>query len=194
MTPEDITSTLKEIFSSLDVQVPVPGSWQVETSKFRLLVLLSEDQSWVRVLVPITAAQEAHLFVEQLLAANFDCTQETRYALHQDALWGVFQHNLDSLSIPDFSTAVARLVALHEKGLSDCFDQLVEQRVRQIIYTAKRQGQSLEATIQTLNRFYREGLLGNMEQGAESREAVLAAWQSQLERLWPQVEPESRLD
>lgn len=192
MTPEEISSTLREIFNPSEVKSLLPGSWQVQTPKLKLLVLLSEDQSWVRILVPITTAQEAQLFAEQLLEANFDLTQETRYALQQDTLWGVFHHNLESLGIPDFSAAVARLVSLHHKGLSDCFDQLIEQRVCQIIYTAKRQGQSLEATLQTLDRFYQEGLMGDMEQGAD-REAVLAAWQSQLKRLWPEVEL-SRLD
>lgn len=187
MTPEEISSTLREIFNPSEVKSLLPGSWQVQTPKLKLLVLLSEDQSWVRILVPITTAQEAQLFVEQLLEANFDLTQETRYALQQDTLWGVFHHNLESLGIPDFSAAVARLVSLHHKGLSDCFDQLIEQRVCQIIYTAKRQGQSLEATLQTLDRFYQEGLMGDMEQGAD-REAVLAVWQSQLKRLWPEVE------
>lgn len=192
MTPEEISNTLREIFNPSEVKVLPLGSWQVQTPKFKLLVLLSEDQFWVRALVPITTAQEAQLFVEQLLKANFDLTQETRYALHQDVLWGVFHHNLESLSVLDFSAAVARLVSLHHKGLSDCFDQLVDQRVRQIIYAAKRQGQSLEATLQTLDRFYHEGLMGDMEQGA-SREAVLAAWQSQLKRLWPEVDLESHL-
>ncbi len=36
---------------------------------------------------------------------------------------------------------------------------------------------------------YREGLMGDLEQGAESREQVLAQWQRRLERLWLEVEP-----
>jgi hypothetical protein len=60
----------------------------------------------------------------------------------------------------------------------------VEVRISQIVGTAKLQGQSLEATLQTLERFYQEGLMGDMQQGASSREATLAAWRYQLERLW----------
>jgi len=188
MNPEEITKTLNQLFEASTVTVLPPTSWQVETARFKLLVLLSEDESWLRILIPIVAAEEAQPFMEQLLAANFDLTQETRYALHQNALWGVFQHSLASLTIADFSAAIARLIALQEAGLSQPFDQLVEERIRQIIRAAKRQGQSLEATLQNLDRFYQEGLMGNLDQGEASREAVLAAWRRQLERLWPEVE------
>lgn len=186
MTPEEIGSTLTEFFEQANVQAITPESWQVETPGFRLLVLLSDDRSWLRVLLPIVSAQAAQPFVEQLLEANFDDTQQTRYALHQGVLWGVFQHSLESLVPSDFSDAIAQLVSLHELGLSDFFNQLVEGRIRQIIQVAKKQGQSLEATLQNLDRFYEEGLLGDLEQGAESREQVLAAWRRQLERLWPE--------
>lgn len=188
MKTEEITSTLKELFSSASVDTGSPGLWQVETSQLRLLVLLSDDQSWLRVLVPIVPYQEAQPFVEQLLEANFDNTQETRYALHQGVVWGVFQHSRQSLTHEDFTGAIARLVALQQEGLSDVFNQLVEARIIQIIQAAKQQGQSFEATLQTLERFYEEGLMGEMDQGSESREAVLAAWRYQLERLWPEVE------
>lgn len=187
MTPEDITHILAELFDSSNIQVFQPGSWQVDHPKFRLLILLSEDQSWLRALVPIAGIQEAQPFLEQLLAANFDLTQETRYALNQGALWGVFQHALVSLSPNDFSAAVAQLVVLNQQGLSDYFNQVVDQRIRQIIQVAKRQGQSLEATLQNVDRFYQEGMIGEMDQGAQSREETLAAWRRRLELLWPEV-------
>lgn len=188
MTPEEISGILTELFESATVQEIAPGSWQIETPDFRMLVLLSDDQSWLRVLLPIVSAQAAQPFVEQLLEANFDDTQEVRYALHQGVVWGVFQHSREGLSAGDFANAIARLVSLHQLGLSDLFNQLAESRIRQIIQAAKQQGQSLEATLQNLDRFYEEGILGDLEQGAESREQVLAAWRRQLERLWPEVE------
>lgn len=189
MKPEDITNKLTELFGAATVQTTQPGAWQVELPQLRLLVLLSEDQSWLRILIPIAPAGEAQPFVEQLLEANFDDTQETRYALNQNVLWGVFQHNCETLDPEDFAAAVTRLISLRQRGLSDSFDLLVDNRIRQIIQAAKQQGQSLEATLQTLERFYREGLMGDLEQGAESREQVMAAWQRQLEKLWPEVEP-----
>jgi len=187
MTPEEIANTLTESFSSAGVQEVSPGSWQVETANFRLLVILSDDQSWLRVLLPIISAEAAQPFFAQLLAANFDDTQEVRYAIHQDVVWGVFQHNRESLTAGDFSDALVRLVSLHQLGLSDAFNQLVESRMRQIIQAAKQQGQSLAATLQNLDRFYEEGILGDLTQGAESREQVLAAWRRRLESLWPEV-------
>ncbi len=188
MTPEEITTALKDLFGET-VEMPAATSWQVETSKFRLLVLLSEDNSWLRILLPIGDATSAQQFFDQLLEANFDTTLETRYALHQNVLWGVFQHNLITLAISDFSAAVARLLALQQRGFSDFFDDLIETRIRQIIKAAKMQGQSVQTTLQTLDRFYAEGLMGEMELGRQSREQTLAAWRYQLERLWPEVEP-----
>ena len=188
MTPEEIGSTLTELFDPANVQAIAPESWQIETSGYRLLVILSEDHFWLRVLLPIMPAQTAQPFIEQLLKANFDDTKQTRYAMHQDVLWGVFQHTCESLVKSDFSDALAQLISLHKLGLSDAFNQLVESRMRQIIKVAKQQGQSFESTLQNLDRSYEEGLLGDLEQGAESREQVLAAWRRRLESLWPEVE------
>jgi hypothetical protein len=188
MTPEEITNSLQNLFGE-SVETQDSTSWQVETDRFRLLVLLSEDRSWLRILLPIASAAEAQPFFDKLLAANFDTTLETRYALHQNVLWGVFQHSNATLAAADFSAAVTRLLGLHQKGLSEFFDDLIETRIRQIIKAAKMRGQSPEATLQTLERFYAEGLMGEMELGPESREQTLAAWRYQLERLWPEVEP-----
>lgn len=188
MQPDEIFASLTQFFGAA-AQTLAPGSYQVETPDLRLLVLLSEDQSWLRVLIPIAPASEAQPFLEQLLEANFDLTQEARYAFYQGVLWGVFQHSREGLTAIDFEAAINRLLWLHQRGLTDCFNQFVEGRVRQIIQVAKSQGQSLELTLQTLDRFYQEGVMGDLSGGAQSREQVLAAWQRQLERLWPEVDP-----
>lgn len=188
MTPEQIDDTLKELFGAA-AQLRAPGSWQVDTDNLRILVLLSNDTSWLRILVPIAPAPEALPFAQQLLEANFDDTQETRYALHQDVLWGVYHHPRETITKSDLSAALARLLSLHEKGISEFFNQMIEARIRTIIKVAKQQGQSMSGTLQTLDRLYAEGILGEMNEGPESREQVLAAWRRQLERLWPEVQP-----
>ncbi|MDZ8227989.1 leucine zipper domain-containing protein [Nostoc sp. ChiVER01] len=194
MTPEEIAGTLTELFGTSSVGTlaqPVveiaPGSWQVDTSVFRLLVLLSEDNTWLRVLLPIVPIQEAQPFLEQFLEANFDDTQEVRYALFEGVIYGVFQHNSSTLVGADLSNAINRLVSLHEAGLDNVFNRLIESRIRQIIQAAKQQGQSLQATMQTLERFYAEGLMGEINQSSEAQEEVLVAWRRQLERLWNEV-------
>lgn len=187
MTPESISSTLAQLFAN-SVAPIAPGSWQVETAEFRLLVLLSDDQSWLRMLIPIVPAQDAEPFVEQLMAANFDSTQTARYALHQGVLWGVFQHSRAGLTSDDFAEAVQQLIQMRKTGLNDCFNQLIESRIRQIILAAKQQGQSLEATMQTLDRFYEEGLMGGIDTSAADRQETLAAWRRQLDRLWSEEE------
>ncbi len=186
MTPDDITGLLSELFGGT-VEADPPESWQVVDGDSRLLVLLSEDRSWLRVLISIAQAQEAQPFLERLLEANFDDTQEARYALYQNVLWGVFQHATATLTPDDLKRAIARLVAMKQKGLSDTFRQVADSQIRQIIYAAKMKGQSLEETMQSLERFYREGLMGEMEQSPDQRDRVLGAWRYQLERLWDEV-------
>ncbi|BAZ17037.1 hypothetical protein NIES4071_89150 [Calothrix sp. NIES-4071] len=186
MTPENIASTLSELFDTT-VNAVAPGSWQVETPEFRLLVLLSDDGSWLRVLLPIIPIQEAQPFFEQLLEANFDDTHACRYALHQNVVWGVFQHFSDSLTTEDFKDAISKLLSLHKTGLNNVFGNLVESRIQLIIKAAKQQGQTLEATMQNLDRFYAEGMMGDIDESPEARSSTLTAWRRQLERLWDEV-------
>ncbi|MDB9317600.1 MULTISPECIES: hypothetical protein [Cyanophyceae] len=188
MIPEEIAGTLTKIFSTAEVKAIAPGSWQIDTATFRLLVLLSEDNTWLRILLPIVPIQEAQPFLAQFLEANFDDTQEVRYALFDGVIWAVYQHNSETLVSRDFASAIARLISLYEAGLDNVFNRLIESRIRQIIQTAKQQGQSLSATMQNLERFYAEGLLGEINQTSETREQVLTAWQRQLERLWDQID------
>jgi len=187
MTLEEIAGTLRELFSAEVVKSIAPGSWQVETADFRLLVLLSDDNTWLRVLLPIMPLQEAAAFLAQFLEANFDDTQETRYAVYDGVVWGVFQHNSGTLTNADLANAIARLVLLYKAGVNDVFNNLVETRIREIIQAAKEHGQSLEASMQNLDRFYAEGLLGDIDQNSQEREQVLAAWRRQLESLWGEM-------
>ncbi|MEP0919843.1 type III secretion system chaperone [Leptolyngbya sp. DQ-M1] len=188
MTLDELSAMLTSLFGE-QAQALAVGSFQVETPQFRLLILLSEDQTWLRALLPIAPAQDAEPYWEQLLEANFDLTQETRYALHQGVLWTVFQHSLADLSIADLQAALQRLIAVQQQGLDEVFNTFVEKRIRQIVQVAKRQGQSLEATMQTLDRFYQEGIMGDLAMGAQSRSQTMDAWQRQLRRLWDEVEP-----
>jgi hypothetical protein len=187
MTLSEIADILTELFGAEAVGAIAPGSWQIQTPTFRLLVLLSDDFSWLRVLLPILPLQEAQPFLEQFLEANFDDTQEVRYAVHQAVIWAVFQHNCNSLVPEDLRDAIARLITLFDLGLSEVFNSLIESRVRQIIVGAKQQGQSLQATMQNLDRFYAEGLMGEIDSSSEAREQVLTTWRRQLERLWDEV-------
>ncbi|MGL5793110.1 MAG: hypothetical protein ACRC06_01655, partial [Waterburya sp.] len=110
------------------------------------------------------------------------------YAINQEVLWGVFHHRLESLTVEDLERAIASLQNLVNKGLSQPFNQLIEKQIIQIVKAAKSQGQSLESTYQTIDRFYQEGIMGGVDQDPAQREQFLAAWKAQLERLWSQVE------
>jgi hypothetical protein len=189
MTPAEIEDTLQQLFGTAAASSRIaPGSWQIETDTFRLLILLSEDSDWIRVVLPIMPIQDAQPFLEQLLIANFDDTREVRYALYESALWGVFQHKNTTLIVEDFKNAIAQLISLFEVGLNDIFGKLIDSRIRLIIQAAKIQGQSLETTMQNLDRFYAEGMMGEIEQTAQAREQTLSTWRYQLQRLWNEDE------
>jgi hypothetical protein len=187
MVIQDIEPILVSLYES-GIQNIELGLWQIETPTHRLLVLLSEDQSWLRMMIPIVGAAEAEPFWKELLERNFDDTGEVRYGLHQDALWAVFQHALSSLTAEDFIAAIAQLNNLQERGLKDCFDQHVDQQVVLIIRAAKQQNMSLKMTLQNLDRFYQEGVMGGLDTSAEERSRTLEAWHNRLERLWSTVE------
>ncbi len=187
MTPQEIANTLKELFDTASIQTIPPDSWQVETSAFRLLVLLTEDLSWVRVLLPIMPAETAQPVLSGLLEANFDETQEVRYALSQGVIWGVYHHNCHTLVVDDFKSAIAGLVSLYEQGVSEIYNRQIQSRIGEIIKVAKQQGQTLETTLQNLDHLYSEGLMGDLNQTSQEREQVLAAWKRQLEKLWAEI-------
>ncbi|MGI0491044.1 hypothetical protein ACN4EG_04460 [Alkalinema pantanalense CENA528] len=188
MTPQEIPNILATLFGDR-AQALAPGSYQIEQDGFRLLVLLSDDQTWLRMLVPIAPAVEAQAFLQELLEANFDETQETRYAIQQDVLWAVFHHACESLVPEDFKAAIQRLIILFQDGFNTVFNTFIEKQVRQIIRAAKLQGQTMEATLQTLEHFYTEGVMGDLEDSEAAKQQTLAAWRYQLERLWPEVDP-----
>ena len=180
MTPQEIPNVLASLFGDA-VQTLAPGSYQIEQQGFRLLVLRSEEQDWIRMMVPIVSLTEAGAFLEEFLEASFDETQEAHYAVHQGLIWTMFQHSCSSLTEDDFRSAVGRLISIFRQGLELVFKRHVEKQIRQIIKAAKLQGQSMEATMQTLERFYSEGVMGDLDTASEG---AVEAWRYQLKRLW----------
>lgn len=183
----EISPILERLFKQEDIQQDAPEAWQIRNSQIHLLIILSQDHSWLRLLSPIASVEEAQSLLPQLLEDNFDRTKEVRYALNQNVLWGVYHHRLESLTTEDLESAIASLIALVEKGLSPSFNQVIEQQIIQIVRAAKAQGQSLESTYQTIDRFYQEGVMGGVDQDPAQREQFLAAWKAQLQRLWSEV-------
>lgn len=187
MNPNEIPNLLANMFGD-SVKTLAPGSYQIEQEGFRLLVLLSDDQHWLRMLVPIGPISDAMAFLEEFLEANFDETQEARYAVHQGLLWSVFHHSCEGLTTEDCRMAVQRLVSIFKQGLDGVFNRHIEKQIRQIIKAAKLQGQSLEATMQTLERFYSEGVMGDLDSDSTSQNGTIEAWRYQLKRLWDEAE------
>ncbi|MGB3293795.1 MAG: hypothetical protein WBB01_12480 [Phormidesmis sp.] len=186
MTLDDITAALNSRFGDGACQYVPPDAWQVDADGLRLLAI--SPGSWIKLMTPIMPIAEAQPFIQQMMEANFDQTQEARYAFHQDVVWAVFQYDLAALERPQFDSAVDRLLALNQDGAGVFFSRMVEAQVRQIIVASKRQGKSLEDTLKTLDRFYAEGMMGEMGDRSGYQEQALEAWRRQLSRLWPTVE------
>ncbi|WP_373538412.1 hypothetical protein [Chamaesiphon sp.] len=183
MTPEDIRSILTTRFDTT-LKIVDADSYQIETPAYRLLVILSAEQSWVRTLIPIAPAADAMTFMEEFLAANFDDTLETRYAVQQGVLWAVWQHSVAGLTAEDFQTAIDRSIELKQVGIDRAFQNFATKQVKAIVNIAKQRGDTLEQTMQTLDRFYAEGVMGDLGATEEIRTEMMTAWQYQLERLW----------
>jgi hypothetical protein len=126
-------------------------------------------------------------FIEEFLSANFDDTLETRYALHQGVLWGVWQHSVSGLTIADFGMAIDRILELKQVGIDRAFRDFATKQVREIVKIAKQRGDTLVQTMQTLDRFYAEGIMGDLGATEDVRQEMMTAWRYQLERLWNEV-------
>jgi hypothetical protein len=185
VTPEDIQAFLTNRFGT-NLKIVDADSYQVETPEYRLLIILSAQQSWVRTLIPIAPAADAITFIEEFLSANFDDTLETRYALQQGALWAVWQHSVAGLTSEDFSMAIDRSIELKRVGIDRAFQDFATKQVKAIVSIAKQRGDTLEQTMQTLDRFYAEGVMGDLGATDDIRKEMMSAWQQQLERLWNQ--------
>jgi hypothetical protein len=183
VTPEDLRSLLTNRFGTA-LKIAEVDSYQVDTPDYRLLMILSAQQSWLRLLVPIAPAAEAMTFVEEFLEANFDVTLETRYAIHQGVLWGVWQHSLAGLTTTDLNTAIDRSIDLKRVGIDRAFQDFATKQVKAIVVIAKQRGDTLEQTMQTLDRFYAEGVMGDLGATEDIRKEMMSAWGSQLERFW----------
>lgn len=183
MNSADINSLLTNRFGNA-LKIVDGDSYQIDTPDYRLLIILSAQQSWLRMLVPIAPAAEAMTFVEEFLSANFDATLETRYALDRGVLWGVWQHSAAGLTAEDFNTAIDRCLDLKRVGIDRAFQDFATKQVKAIVSIAKQRGDTLEQTMQTLNRFYAEGVMGDIGATEDVRKEMTTAWQYQLERLW----------
>ena len=189
MTPDEITKALTDRFGEEACKRVADDAWRVETEGMRLLAVC--PGAWIKLMIPLMPIAEAQSFVAQMMEANFDETQETRYALHQNIVWGIFQYDMAALALPQLESAIDQLLVLKANGVSELFASRVEAQVTQIIVASKKQGQSLEDTLKTLDRFYSEGMMGDMGDASYQSNA-LASWRRQLERLWPTVEVEER--
>jgi len=92
--------------------------------------------------------------------ANFDDTQQTHAPSGSS---GVFQHSRESLVQTDFQMRSRDLSPYIRRVYLTCLTSWL--KVVFVRLSRQQKGQSLEATLQNLDRFYEEGILGDLEQG-----------------------------
>lgn len=193
MTPDAVTQVITNVFPDSRIDQPDAKTWKVHVAerRFHVLVSISKDNKYLRTFVPIAPKNEAEAYYEQLLEQNFDDNKLVRYAISQNLLWGAFQYPIGILEAQQLQEALEELAALHKKNLSPFFNQLAEAKVREIVAAAKAQGHTMEMTMQTITRFYQEGIMGGLDQDPRQRQQALIAWQYQLERLWHETDPKA---
>ncbi|MBV5257594.1 hypothetical protein FLX56_04055 [Synechococcus moorigangaii CMS01] len=186
MTPDAISATLTEFFPDAKINHTDEKTWKIHNSqaRFHLLISLSSDGQMLRIFIPIASQEDAEPYYLQLLESNFTENKLVRYAINQNLLWGVFKYPLPQLDTTIFQQVLTEMVELHQQNLNPFFNQLAEDKVREIIRAAKSQGQNIEKTMQTITRFYQEGIMGGLDQEPREQQRALLAWQYQLERLW----------
>lgn len=186
MTPEAVSQALRDFFPEAQVDQTENKTWKIHQpeARFHLLVSLSKDQKLLRVFVPIAPQSEAEPYFAQLLEHNFSENKLARYSLNQSLLWGAFKYPIESLDKTVFDQALEELQKLHKQSLNSFFNELAEDKVREIVTAAKAQGQTMEMTMQTITRFYEEGVMGGLDQEPRQRQKALLAWQYQLQQLW----------
>jgi hypothetical protein len=189
MTPEAINQALRDFFPTAKINQSDEQTWKVHelAKRFHLLVSLSDAGQLFRIFVPIASQEEADPYLPQLLEYNFNENKLVRYALSQNRLWGVFKYPLESLEINQLNQALEELINLHQQNLNPFFNQLADAKVREIIIAAKSQGHTMTMTMQTITRFYEEGIMGGLDQDPRQQKKALLAWQYQLERLWDEI-------
>ena len=186
MTPDAITQVFTNVFPEARIDQPDRKTWKVHVAekRFHLLANTSKNGEMFRVFVPIAPQQDAEPYYEQMLEKNFDENQLVCYAINQNMIWGAFKYPIGILEAAQLQQALEELVELHKKNLNPFFNQLAEEKVREIVAAAKAQGQTMEMTMQTITRFYQEGIMGGLDQDPRQQQQALIAWQYQLERLW----------
>ncbi|MGB3789791.1 MAG: hypothetical protein WA949_17400, partial [Phormidesmis sp.] len=123
MTPDDLTSALTDRFGEAARHAP-PDAWQVETEKMRLIAIANPPL--LKLMTPIMPIAEAQSFITQMLEANFDQTQEARYAFHQNVVWGVSQLDFETLTPPLLERAINQLAEMKSQGAEIFFSRLME--------------------------------------------------------------------
>ncbi len=186
MTPDTVTQVLSDFFPDAQIDQPDRKTWKVHKpeERFHLLVSTSKDGKYLRAFVPIAPQNEAEPYYEKLLEYNFSENKLVRYAVNQGLMWGAFKYPIGILEPQQLHEALEELQGLHKQNLSPFFNQLAEDKVREIVAAAKAQGQTMEMTMQTISRFYDEGIMGGLDQDPRQQQQALIAWQYQLERLW----------
>lgn len=185
----NLESLLSHLNSKFETPLSEAGEnfWRHTWDSGELILMLSEDQSWVRMMIPIASMTQAQPFFQELLELNFEETTLVRYAIAHGMLWGVFNHPMETLQVKDIELAFNCLLTLQQQGVTRCFDVHADRQVRLIIQASKRQGLSLKATLQNLERFYREGIIGDLSDSGATIQLTLTRWRDRLERLWADV-------
>jgi hypothetical protein len=90
------------------------GCWCAKLDdELEVYVLTDEPADRVRILIPVAqAVRRDNDLLWVLLVANFDLTQDARYAVHDGLVWCTLLTHLSSLSEPQLKSALEQVIRL----------------------------------------------------------------------------------
>lgn len=188
MNPHQLLLQLQQNLSQSPILL-AEDLWQLISPPLDLLVMFSNDRSWVRLLLPIASVVEGHPFFQELLEQNFEATGMTHYAIAQGVIWAIFHHPMATLQETILATVLEQFKQLQGQGLGVCVTHHQDKHLQLIIENSRRQGLTREVTLQWLAR------LSCIDQDHPIHEVPNAIWvpeptklnelRERLEQLWP---------
>jgi hypothetical protein len=87
------------------------NGWQFQLGERIVIVVTDPLAERMRIISPIAAAEQLTPgLVERLMQANYDSALDARYAIAQNLLWGVYNHELTSLNEKEFLSGLLQVV------------------------------------------------------------------------------------
>lgn len=86
------------------------GNWQLFYHGIVILAVTNEDSDRIKLLSPIAYTKDVEdIVIEKCMQANFDNLKDVKYAISNDIIWTVYNHDYSSLKTKQIDEAILQL-------------------------------------------------------------------------------------